>query len=341
MQVAADDRVVYLNRLMARLLGIEDRSRVQSTPLAQWDSEPLGERFLAALVGAVRSSGEAMAKEVAFPGLAAERLPEHPGERPAGPPLLRFVAFPLRDGQVQVTGQEVTRLRWLERTFAQYVGPDVIQEMLVRSSDDFMRCDRREMSLLFIDLRGFTRVSEKLDPTQVLEMVNGYLQQMTTCVVRYGGMVDKYVGDEVMALFGAPVPTPDHTLRAIRCAIEMCRTHHRWRQERLAAGLPAPAVGVGVSSGEVVVGNVGSAERTSYTALGHTVNLAARLCGKAGEMEILIDQETYSEARRQQPHWSHPEPLERLRFDPGPALEMKNVSQPVPVARVRWQEEEA
>ena len=116
----------------------------------------------------------------------------------------------------------------------------------------------------------------------------------------------------------------------------MCRAHDRWQQERRAAGKPAPAVGVGVSSGEVVVGNVGGEDRTSYTALGHTVNLAARLCGKAGEMEILIDQRTYEMARLQHPLWAHAKALPRLRFEQGAPLAMKNVSEPVPIARVLW-----
>ncbi len=335
LQVGADDRVTYINRHMVRLLGITDRRKARGLPLDGLDSGPLGERFLVSLASAARSSNNSCVKELECQGLSPDRLPSSPGSRPMGPAVLRFVASPVKGGHVNVVGQDITHLRWLENTFARYVPNSVIQEMLARPTEDFTRADRRMITVLFADLRGFTSLSRNLDPAKVQDMLSSYLSNMVGCVTRFDGTVDKFVGDEIMVLFGAPLAQGDHSLRGLACASGMRTAHAHWRRERSARNLPSAPVGIGVSSGTVVVGNIGTPERMDYTAVGHTVNLASRLCGSAGAGEVLLDVATYEMARGQVKFWKGPGQLPRLSFERAGPITIKGLSEPVEAIRLR------
>ena len=147
---------------------------------------------------------------------------------------------------------------------------------------------------------------ERLSAEAVRDTVNSFLTGMVECVDRYRGTVDKFVGDEIMALFGAPLHHDGHALDAIRTALDMQQTHQRWMDERRSRGLEAPPLGVGIATGHVVVGNIGTPSRMDYTALGSSVNLAARLCGQA---------EGISKSRRRHRHDDLAE--EKLAVDAG------------------------
>ncbi len=174
---------------------------------------------------------------------------------------------------------EAKQRRWLRRSFGQYLGGETLDQLLADPGGLALGGARRELSVLFSDIRDFTTISESLSPEELVELLNLYLTPMTDAVLRRGGYLDKYIGDAVMAVYGAPVPHDDHSDRALGTAIAMQRALDRLNPELVARGLEPLEIGVGVNSGEVVVGNMGSAERFDYTVIGDAVNLASRLEG--------------------------------------------------------------
>jgi len=169
--------------------------------------------------------------------------------------------------------------RFIRRAFGKYVSPDVVAEISKDPESLKLGGQKRQLSLLFSDLAGFTDLSESLDPEELLALLNEYLTEMTTLVMEEGGTLDKYIGDAIMAFWNAPQDQPDHADRALRCAIRMQRRmgelNARWASE--GRQTKPFVVRIGLNSGTVVVGNVGGEERFDYSAIGDEVNLAARL----------------------------------------------------------------
>jgi adenylate cyclase len=174
-------------------------------------------------------------------------------------------------------GEGLQRLR-LRKAFAHYLGEDVIREMLENPGMLRLGGERRNLTVLFSDIRGFTTLSEKLSPEQLVSLLNTYLTPMTQTVLSRGGLLDKYIGDAIMAVFGAPVPSAEHPAKALSCALQMHRELQVLKTLPAMLGLDL-AIGVGVNTGDMVVGNMGSAERFDYTVAGDAVNLASRLEG--------------------------------------------------------------
>ncbi|MGE3953598.1 MAG: adenylate/guanylate cyclase domain-containing protein [Parachlamydiales bacterium] len=148
----------------------------------------------------------------------------------------------------------------------------------------------REVCVLFADIRNFTQITANLPPEEVITFVNAYMNEMTQIIEIYQGVIDKYVGDEVMALFGAPVSHPYAPLQAVLAAITIRDKLTQWNEERKAQGLFTCHVGIGIHYGPMVAGNMGAEDRLNYTVLGSNVNLASRLCDDAREKEILISE---------------------------------------------------
>ena len=322
----------FLNTEMARLLGAEHKAAVLGTDLERWDQGPLGEGFLATLVASAHHSGQTYVIERAFTNFPQERL-SRPDDAHGAATLFRFVATPVK-GKVQIVVQDITHARWLEESFSRYVSPRVIERLRSVPESELMRVERRKLTVLFGDLRGFTLACQEMEAEEVCVMLNGYLSAMTECVDRFEGMVDKFVGDEIMAVFGAPLHTDDHALRALLAADAMMNAHRAWQEQRQAAGQIAPPLGIGIATGEVVLGNVGAAQRLDYTVLGHTVNLAARLCGQAEALEILTVKATHQAAMATIGFYPKPEEIPHFRFESRGKIELKNVKAPVDVFRV-------
>jgi adenylate cyclase len=184
--------------------------------------------------------------------------------------------------------------RRLRQVLERSVDPRVMERLLANPDVDFLKGERAVLSVLYADLRGSTSLSESTAPELVVEFVNDYLARMTEVVLSHEGTLDKFVGDEVIALFGAPFPQDDHALRAVRVALEMQRAHQgvmeSWRARRVD---PAP-VGIGIASGELTVGEMGCPQRTDYTAIGRAANLGARICSVAQPGQVLVSQDTYN-----------------------------------------------
>src|SRR6266851_1959358 len=185
--------------------------------------------------------------------------------------------------------------RKVERIFGHYIDPRVARQLAATRSIDelFSRGERRELSVLFMDIRGFTAMSESMRADDVLAVIQDYLDEMSTLILKWDGLIDKYVGDEVMALWNTPLAQPDHALLAIRCAYDLVSAAPAVQAKLAARGLPPVAWGVGINTGPAVVGNMGSQDRLQYTALGDTVNTGARFCSAAPAFNVLIGLPTY------------------------------------------------
>jgi adenylate cyclase len=156
-----------------------------------------------------------------------------------------------------------------------------------------------ECTVLFSDIRSFTTLSEQLDPAELITLLNRYMSQMVKVIVSKGGMVNKFGGDSLLAVFGTPLnPLPDHAVAAIRAALEMRIALTEFNQDQVAAGGSQLQCGIAVTTGKVVAGNVGGKERIEYTVIGDTVNLAARLQAMSKELQhdLLLNEDAYLRA---------------------------------------------
>lgn len=185
----------------------------------------------------------------------------------------------------------------IKQAFSQYVMPALIEEILKDPSKLKLGGDKRYITIMFSDIRGFTTLSEKLSPEQLVEVMNMYLTRMTDIILENRGTVDKYIGDAIMAFWGAPIPEPEQKRLAVRTAIEMKHALVEVNKDLKDRGLPAIDIGVGINSGDVIVGNMGSDKRFNYTALGDHVNLASRLEGlnKFYHSNIIISEFVYDD----------------------------------------------
>lgn len=174
---------------------------------------------------------------------------------------------------------ETRRRSQLTRVFGRYVPEDLVEEMSNGPEDFALGGESREMTVLFTDVRNFTSLSEGMSAGDLTQMMNAYLTEMTRIIQKYRGTVDKYIGDAVMAFWGAPVRQPDHARLAMRAAAEMIAATTRLRDEFRERGWPELSIGGGINSGIMNVGNMGSEFRIAYTVMGDAVNLASRLEG--------------------------------------------------------------
>jgi len=168
----------------------------------------------------------------------------------------------------------------LKNMFGQYVPPELVDAMSQTSSEDFgFEGESREMTVLFADIRGFTTLSEKLSPSELRALLNRYFTHMTEIIFDHNGTIDKYVGDMVMAFWGAPLKNPDHAKQAIQAAMQMLKKTAELKPILIAEGYPEVDVGIGLNSGLMNVGDMGSSYRRAYTVLGDNVNLGSRIEG--------------------------------------------------------------
>jgi adenylate cyclase len=184
--------------------------------------------------------------------------------------------------------EAVTRER-----FQRLLSPQIAQQVLDGKVEIAKGGEARQTTVLFSDIRGFTSMSESESPQLIVDMLNEYFELMVEVVFKYQGTLDKFVGDEVMALFGAPVGHHDDPARAVQTAIEMMEVLRELNTVRVRRGDPEIHIGIGINSGEVVAGYLGSSKALEYTVIGDTVNTGARLCSVAKAGEIIISHNTY------------------------------------------------
>jgi adenylate cyclase len=185
----------------------------------------------------------------------------------------------------------------IKRAFTRYVAREVVEEILKDPENLVLSGERRQVTVLFCDVRGFTPMSERLAPEEVVLLLNDFYNLMIETTFKHDGTLDKFLGDAVMAVFGAPMAYPDHSARAIRTALAMQEGIAGLNARRGREGKEPIAVGIGVSAGEAVAGTVGTEDRMEYTVIGDSVNLAARLEANAKPGQILISYRTYERVR--------------------------------------------
>jgi len=182
----------------------------------------------------------------------------------------------------------------IKRAFSRYVAREVVTEILKDPDKIVLTGERREVTVLFCDVRGFTSISERLSPEEVVSLLNAFYTLMIDATFKHDGTLDKFLGDGVMAVFGAPIFHSDHSVRALRTALAMQAGIRELSARRVAEGKAPLKIGIGVNAGSAVAGNVGTEARMEYTVIGDSVNLAARLESYAKAGQILISGDTYA-----------------------------------------------
>jgi adenylate cyclase len=206
---------------------------------------------------------------------------------PAAVPQLGLLLGYLGILGLRLTGEERERAR-LRQIFGRYVSEEVVEKVLSSGKQPDLGGEAFTVTVLFSDIRNFTSMSESLSPHEVVEMLNTYFSRACEPILQQGGMVDKFVGDAVMAVFGAPAPQPDHARRAVAAALAMmekAREFQAWMKQRFPdRGFNNFHIGIGLHTGEAVIGNIGTPQRFEFTAIGDTVNTASRLEGLTKEL---------------------------------------------------------
>ncbi len=193
--------------------------------------------------------------------------------------------------------EDISDVSKVKNTFKRYVSKQVVDELLDNEDKLNLGGEEREATILFTDIRGFTSMSEKMDPKTVVSTLNEYFSEMIDIVFKYNGTLDKIIGDELMIVYGAPLLSEDDTIRAVNTAIEMQLCIKEMNKKRKKKKEAEILVGAGINRGNVVSGNIGSREMMDYTVIGDTVNLGARLCSAAKPGEILVSTSVYESSK--------------------------------------------
>ena len=211
-------------------------------------------------------------------------------------------------------------LRKVIQLFRRYVSPQVVDEILKTSGNQQLDLsgELREVTVLFADIRSFTTIAEKMQPRDVVDLLNTYLGEMTHVVFRYDGTVDKYIGDAIMAVFNAPVRQADHARLAVVAAMHIQKTVLDLMEEH-----PKISVGIGINTGSAILGNVGTDLHLDYTVIGDAVNIASRLCREAKPGQLLISESTFDMVK------------ESVNVDRLDARTFKGKTEPIQIYNVR------
>ena len=180
------------------------------------------------------------------------------------------------------------RNEFIKSLFGRFISDEVVEQLLHAPSGPQLGGELRELSILFADIRGFTSISESLTPAQVVSLLNNYLGTMTEIIDTYGGTVNEFYGDGLLAFFGAPVAQSEHARTAVQCALAMNSAMEEVNRRNREIGLPEIGMGLAINSGEVIVGNVGSEKRFKYGVIGSAVNIASRVQGSASDGVLLV-----------------------------------------------------
>ena len=196
------------------------------------------------------------------------------------------------DKEEQYREQLEKRELFIRQTFGRYISDAIVDEILENPEGLKLGGDLRSVTLMMSDIRSFTTLVEHLPPEKVVTLLNRYLGKMTDIILEHGGTIDEFLGDAVLAAFGAPTKTPDHAQRAVTCAIAMQAAMNDINTQNKADGLPEIEMAIALNTGEVVAGNIGSERRSKYGFVGHEVNVTSRIEDAALPREILVSERT-------------------------------------------------
>ncbi len=227
---------------------------------------------------------------------------------------------------------ELKKKELLKGVFNRYVSPHVADEIFKDPETIRLGGDRRDVTVLFADIRGFTAMSRSMEPEVIVEVLNRYFTLVTEIIFRFEGTIDKFIGDAVMSVFGSPIRTSIHLEQGVKAAVAVKLALQDVNQARRMRGLPPLQMGIGINSGEVIVGNMGSQVRMEYTAVGDAVNIASRLTDLARAGDILVSEDVYRSIRN------------NVVAEERPGVAIKGMDKPVTVYNIiglkgAWDEE--
>jgi len=225
---------------------------------------------------------------------------------------------------VVIAVEDISDINKVKNTFKRYVSKQVVDNLLDDETKLNLGGEDREVTILFTDIRGFTSMSEKMKPEQVVLTLNEYFSEMIDIVFKYNGTLDKIIGDELMIVYGAPLSASDDTERAITTAIEMQEKIRDLNKIRKKRKEPLILVGAGINKGQVVSGNIGSREMMDYTVIGDTVNLGARLCSAASAGQILVSGSVWGTVKN------------KFKFEELSAINVKGKKDKIPIYEVNY-----
>jgi adenylate cyclase len=218
--------------------------------------------------------------------------------------------------------ERIRRETLARSNFERYFTPQLARRIASSAEATRLGGDKRKIAVLFSDIRGFTPLSETMNPDAMAHLLSEYFTEMVDCVFRHDGTLDKFIGDAVMAQWGAPIGNPRDPDMAVRAAMDMMRELDKLNAKWNAEGRPELQIGIGLNYGEAFAGNIGSERRLEFTVIGDTVNTASRLCSVAGPREILVTDSLRAALS------------DRPRLEERPAMELKGKRQAVPVFRI-------
>jgi adenylate cyclase len=221
--------------------------------------------------------------------------------------------------------EELARGMVERQAFERFLSSNIVEKILANPNEIHLGGENQTVTILFSDIRGFTRMSEHMEPHAVVELLNEYFAEMTDLIFESGGTLDKYLGDGIMVLYGAPFLAGDDAFRATKTAIEMQRALADLNRQWQSRGQSPLSIGIGINTGPVTAGYIGSAKRMDYTVIGDAVNLASRLCSNAAGGQILVSESTYLQLNGSIPG---------RRLEP---IRVKGKETPIELHEVLWQ----
>jgi adenylate cyclase len=219
--------------------------------------------------------------------------------------------------------ERIRREAMVLSNFQRFFSPNVASQIAQNAEEVELKGEKRPVVMFFSDIRGFTQMSEAMSADGVANLLNTYLTEMVDILFEHSGTLDKFMGDAIMALWGAPIAHEDDADRAMACALDQLGALEKMNAKWKERGSPELAVGIGINYGEVFAGNIGSNRRLEYTVIGDAVNVASRLCSSAGPNEILISESFYQALKK-------PPKVETLE-----PIQVKGKSKKIPVYRVK------
>jgi len=303
---AVEERVAILSdnaaadeRFKGKSILIQSVRSAMCTPLMGSDQKVLGILYVDNLTATHSFADEDLEFLIAFGGLTA---------------------IAIENSQLS---ERIRREALVRSNFERYFSPNIAQVIAQQQDAGRLPSDKRPVVVFFSDIRGFTPMSESMSPDDIAKLLTEYFTEMVDKLFEHGGTLDKFMGDAIMALWGAPIAHEDDADRAIQCAIDQLAELEKLNAKWKAEGRTEVQIGIAINFGEVFAGNIGSDRRLEYTVIGDAVNTAYRLCGKAGPNEILLTQPFYERLKKKLP-------VEALE-----PIQVKGKTKPVPVYRVK------
>lgn len=287
-------KVIATNERAKLLLGLDDSEILEGKPLGELIKIKEGD-FAKWFDAAIHPTDDKDRQQY-YPDQTL--LPKH-NQEPQSINLsinsMADVVDPTKVNGALVVMEDISGEKQVKNLMYRYMTPEVAEQLLA-SGDTGLGGKRKHVSVLFSDIRSYTTLTEKLSAEEVVGMLNTYFEEMVDAVFKYGGTLDKYIGDALMAVFGSPAPLKDHPWCAMQAAVEMRQRLKAFNEERVANDKMAISIGIGIHSDEVVSGNIGSSKRMELTSIGDGVNLASRLEGTSKQYgtDLVISENTYS-----------------------------------------------